>query len=201
MTADGYADLQSLDVRDSLWDRFFTVAPLVLIGTVDPDGRPDLAPKHMAFPLGWDNYFGFICTPRHATYTNALRTKCFTVSYPSPEDIVKASLTAAPRSEDTKPIMDLLETFPARVVDGPLVESANLYLECRLHEVFDGFGENGLVTGQVVAAHVRRKALRASDRDDADVLLEAPQLAYLYPGRFAVIDHTQAFPFPSGMRR
>jgi hypothetical protein len=27
-----------------------------------------------------------------------------------------------------------------------------------------------------------------------------PQLAYLYPGRFAVIDATQAFPFPAGMR-
>jgi hypothetical protein len=42
--------------------------------------------------------------------------------------------------------------------------------------------------------------LRSSDRDDAEILLQVPQFAYLYPGRFAVIDATQAFPFPAGLR-
>src|SRR5690606_34430059 len=44
-----------LDVRVPVWDRFFTVAPLVLVGTREPDGRFDLAPKHMVLPLGWQN--------------------------------------------------------------------------------------------------------------------------------------------------
>ena len=31
-----------LDVRAPVWDRFFTVAPLVLVGTREPDGGFDL---------------------------------------------------------------------------------------------------------------------------------------------------------------
>ena len=73
--------------------------------------------------------------------------------------------------------------------------------ECELERVVDGFGVNSLVTGRIVAAHVHQDALRSSDRDDAELLLDAPLLGYLYPGRCAVIDHTQAFPFPAGMQR
>ena len=64
-------DVVTLDTAFPIWERFFTVAPLVLIGTREVDGTYDLAPKHMVTPLGWGNYFGFVCTPRHATYANA----------------------------------------------------------------------------------------------------------------------------------
>jgi len=52
----------TLETELPIWERFFTVAPLVLIGTREIDGSYDLAPKHMAFRLGWENHFGFICT-------------------------------------------------------------------------------------------------------------------------------------------
>ena len=201
MDHEAYAQLQALDVEDGLWERVFTVSPLVLIGTIDEDGTPDLAPKHMAFPLGWSNYFGFVCTPRHGTYANVVRTRSFTVSYPRPSDIVATSLTAAPRVEAGKPIVELLETFPAQQVAGVFVRNAYLCLECELMQIVDGFGDNGLIAGRVVAAHVDPAALRGSDKDDADLLIGAPQMAYLYPGRFAVIDRTEAFPFPAGMLR
>ena len=55
-----------IPVDKPIWSRFFTVAPLVLVGTREGDGH-DLAPKHMAMPLGWDNYFCFVCSPDHAT--------------------------------------------------------------------------------------------------------------------------------------
>ena len=96
---DPYAALEALDVASPIWDRFFTIAPLVLVGTVEEDGSADFAPKHMAFPLGWANYFGFVCTPRHNTYGNAKRTGAFTVTYPKPADLVMTSLTAAPRCD------------------------------------------------------------------------------------------------------
>jgi len=60
--------LVSLDPDQPVWERFFSVSPLIVVGTRDEDGSYDLAPKHMATPLGWDNYFGFVCTPRHHTY-------------------------------------------------------------------------------------------------------------------------------------
>lgn len=201
MPDEHYAQLQSLDVSEPIWDRFFTVAPLVLVGTLEENGDPDLAPKHMAFPMGWENYFGFVCTPRHRTYRNAERAGSFTVSYPRPADVVTTSLTASPRCEETKPMVGLMQTFPATCVEGVFVSNSYLFLECELVRMVDGFGVNSLVVGKVVAAHAHPDVLRGADRDDNELLFRMPQLAYLYPGRFAVIDKTQAFPFPAGMQR
>ena len=201
MSDDHYANLETLNLEQSIWERVYTVAPLVLVGTMDPDGTPDLAPKHMAFPLGWENYFGFVCAPSHGTYRNIKRTGEFTVSYPRPDSIVTTSLAASPRCEDAKPIIGAIETFPAQTMDCVLVANSYCHLECQHINTIDGFGANSLITGRIVAAHIDRAALRSSDRDDTDLLLNSPLLAYLYPGRFAVIGNTQAFPFPSGMRR
>jgi hypothetical protein len=43
-------ELLSLDSEEPIWSRFFTVAPLVLIGTRDANREYNLAPKHMAMP-------------------------------------------------------------------------------------------------------------------------------------------------------
>jgi len=56
----GTSNLVDVDTSVPVWDQFFTVAPLVLIGTIDKDGSLDLAPKHMVTPMGWQNYFGFV---------------------------------------------------------------------------------------------------------------------------------------------
>ena len=89
----------SLGTRQPVWDRFFQVAPLIVVGTREPDGSFDLAPKHMVTALGWENHFAFVCTPSHGTYVNALREGAFTVSYPRPSQVLTASLAAAPRCE------------------------------------------------------------------------------------------------------
>jgi len=95
MTADPYAELVSLGTHHPIWDRFFWVAPLVVIGTREMSSEFDLAPKHMVRPLGWQNYFSFVCTPKHATYRNAQREKAFTVSYPRPDQVVIGKVLAA----------------------------------------------------------------------------------------------------------
>ena len=58
------------------------------------------APKHMVSPLGWQNFFGFVCTPRHRTYQNIRREGAFTVTFPRPSQVVLTSLSAAPRDDD-----------------------------------------------------------------------------------------------------
>jgi flavin reductase (DIM6/NTAB) family NADH-FMN oxidoreductase RutF len=178
-----------------IWGRFFTVAPLIIVGTVEGDGY-DLAAKHMAMPLGWDNYFCFVCSPEHATQGNAERSGAFTVSFPRPDGIVAASLSASPRQDDnTKPGLAGIRTFPASVVDGVLVADSNLWLECELERVIDGFGSNTLIVGRIVAAAAPRGALRAADDDDADLIFNQPLLAYLSPGRFARISASLSFPW------
>jgi flavin reductase (DIM6/NTAB) family NADH-FMN oxidoreductase RutF len=202
--AQGQADdgLISLDLRAPIWDRFFTVAPLVLVGTTEPDGSADLAPKHMVTPLGWDNYIGFVCTPDHGTYRNAKRTGEFTVTFARPGGVVAASLASAPRCEDDeKAGLALLETLPGTEVSAPLAAGGYLYLECELHGTWDDFGRNSLVAGRIVAARVAEDAVRLSDRDDADTVAGAPLLVYLPPGRFAEVAESHAFPFHGGMKR
>ena len=194
--------LVEIGTKKPVWDRFFSVAPLVLVGTTDKNGDLDLAPKHMAMPMGWQNFFGFVCAPSHATCANIERTGVFTVSYPKPSQILYASLAASPReAEGDKPVLQSFATFPARQVEGGFIEEAYLYFECRHFKTVDGFGENCLITGEIVAAFAEPSFLRGTDRDDQEVIHESPLFAYLSPGRFATIDRSNAFPFPVNMHR
>lgn len=202
MTREGYDDLVSLRTDQPIWERFFTVAPLVVIGSREEDGSFDLAPKHMAGPMSWENYFGFVCTPSHSTYVNIAREESFTVSYPRAEQVVLASLAASPRcANGSKTALEALPTLAARKVDGVFLADATLCLECRLHRILDGLGANSLILGRVVAAHVHRGARRRKDRDDQDVLGDRPPLVYLHPRRFAEIRESQGFPLPTGFKR
>jgi flavin reductase (DIM6/NTAB) family NADH-FMN oxidoreductase RutF len=192
----------AVDTTVPVWEQFFTVAPLVLIGTREADGSLDLAPKHMVTPMGWQNYFGFVCTPSHSTCTNIERTGEFTVSYPKPSQVLIASLAASPRdAQNHKPVLDFFRTFPAREVDGSFIEEGYLYFECRHYKTVSGFGENCLVTGEIIAAWGDDDFLRHSQADDQETIHDAPLFAYLPPGRFATIERSNAFPFPESMKR
>jgi flavin reductase (DIM6/NTAB) family NADH-FMN oxidoreductase RutF len=192
----------SLSVERPIWDRFFTVAPLVVVGSKEPDGTYDLAPKHMAMPLGWQNYYAFVCSPQHATYRNIRRERQFTVSFPRPNAIVASSLAASPRcDDDTKPALGLLSRRRATTVDGVLIDDCYLYLECTLHSMLDGFGANSLIIGDVVAASACEDYLRMDDRDGGEQLFQSPLLVYISPGRYATLRETAQFPLPEGFSR
>ena len=86
-------------------------------------------------------------------------------------------------------------------MDGVLLKRGYLFLECQLDRIIDGFGKNSLIVGKIVAAQVQASALRRTDRDDQDILLDVPLLAYLSPGRYTVVDQSYSFPFPTGFKR
>jgi flavin reductase (DIM6/NTAB) family NADH-FMN oxidoreductase RutF len=111
-------------------------------------------------------------------------------------------MAAGARLDDhSKPTLAAVPVSPARKVDGVLVEGCALYLECALERVIDGFGDNSVIAGRVVAASAPQAALRGADVDDADLLHELGPLVYLAPGRFAVVRETNSFPFPVDFRR
>jgi flavin reductase (DIM6/NTAB) family NADH-FMN oxidoreductase RutF len=194
--------LIELDTASSIWENFFSVFPLVIIGTREADGSDDLAPKHLAMPMSWSNHFGFVCTPRHNTFQNIERTQQFTVTYMRPSQAVLASLAATPRCDDgSKPITQSLPTFAAEKIDAPLLKEGYLFLECELQQRVDNLGDNSLIIGRVISARIAEDALRSSGQDDEDLVFNAPLLAYLYPGRFAEISSTTQLPFPAGFKR
>lgn len=202
MTLSDDPDLVTLQPEQSFAEALYTAAPLAIVGTREPDGSGDLAPKHQAFPLGWADHFGFVCTPAHGTYRNVERTGAFTVSYPRPENVLEATLSAAPRDEEgSKPSLEGIETVAAETVDAPVVGDAYAMLECELDQIVDGFGGAGLIVGETVASHVHVDAYRDEDLEAETLLDRAPVLGYLYPDRFVEIDESQAFPFPEGFHR
>ena len=136
----------------------YTVSPLVLVGTREPDGGFDLAPKHRILPL--PSHVGFVCRPSHATWRNALREGAFTMSWPSPRQIVMAAAAASK-------------------VEGVLLEGGRLHLECTLERVLDDLGEEGVVLGRIVAAHADPKALRRDGLDDGVLVYDQAPIAYL----------------------
>ena len=194
--------LIELDTGSSIWENFFSVFPLVIIGTREADGSDDLAPKHLAMPMSWSNHFGFVCTPRHNTLQNIERTQQFSVTYMRPSQIVLASLAATPRCDDgSKPITQSLPTFAAQKIDAVFVADGYLFLECELQKMVDNLGDNSLIIGRIIGAQVAEDAFRSSDQDDADLILSTPLLAYLYPGRFAEITSSAQLPIPAGFKR
>ncbi|MBT4756847.1 MAG: flavin reductase [Opitutae bacterium] len=198
--ADDWVTLNLTD--DSIWERTYFVHPLVIIGTVETNGAADFAPKHMATPIGYGNWFCFVCTPRHRTFQNVLRDKCFTVSYPPPDQVLMASIAASSRNDCCeKPNLSAIPSRAAQFVKGAVVDNCPLYLECELDRMVDGFDQYSLIIGRIVAAQAKPGVLRDTDRDDGDMIEEHPLLAYLAPGRFATISHTQGFPFPKGFQR
>ena len=194
--------LITLDLNQPWWERCFCVAPLIVVGTKEANGKYNLAPKHMAMPLGWSNYFGFVCTPRHRTYQNIRREQAFTVSFPSTDEVILTSLAAAPRDDTgTKLSLVALPTQPATIIDGVFLQGAYLNLECELQQIIDGFDKNSLIAGKIIAVHVKETALRLSDLDDQDLLRQNPLLAYLSPGRYAKIAESYSFPFHQGFHQ
>lgn len=187
---------------DSPFERAFAAYSVVVIGSKDPDGDDNLAPKHMVSPLGWSGYYGFACSPEHATTDNIKRTEEFTVSYPRPDQIVSVSLSAEQRTSDNhKPDLQALSTLKAPDVDARFIDDAYVYLECKLDRIIEDLGENNFIVGKIIGKHVHEDALRRSDRDDADLISENPILAYLHPGRYTNIDYSQAFPFPKDFQK
>ena len=196
MGATSRAPLVRLPTEVPIWNRFFTVAPLVLVGTKEPDDTYDIAPKHMAMPLGWDDRYCFVCTPRHATCANVRAREEFTVSFPLPEAVVVSSLAATAREEDAKPDLAAVTTFPASVVDGVLVDGCYLYLECALDRVVEGFGDPGSSSARWSPRTSTSAPCGSRTSEDTEVIRDLPLLAYVSPGRFARIAATDSFPFP-----
>ncbi|MGI9551712.1 MAG: flavin reductase [Aurantibacter sp.] len=195
-------DFIPLAMDTPIWNRFFTIAPLVVVGTKEGSGY-DLAPKHMATPIGPSNYFGFVCTPKHATYHNIRKTGEFAVSFPLPDQMLLAALSASPRCWDGTPgkgIVDSLPTFKTNTIDALFIKDSYLYLECVLYRIIDGFEGYSFITGKVKAAFVDKNYLRESEKDEQHQVYEHPLLAYLAHGRFASISETFNFPFPKDFK-
>jgi flavin reductase (DIM6/NTAB) family NADH-FMN oxidoreductase RutF len=201
--AKGFEDFVSLDTKKSLWEQFYTIAPLVVIGTKEGNGF-DLAPKHMVTPIGFSNFFAFVCTPRHRTYHNIKKEGKFSVSYVKPDQILLSSIAAMPRCsvEDyPRDVVQHIPTVSSEDGENIFVADSYLFLECELHKVIDGFDDYSIITGTVEKAFVHKSYKIHSDQGQQGQIYENPLLVYVAQGRFAEVHETMAYPYPKDFER
>lgn len=198
---DPFNDFVSLEVKENIWDHFYTVAPLVVIGSNEDSGY-DLAPKHMASPLGFTDFFGFVCTPRHRTYHNVKNTNRFSVSFVRPDQILLSSLAAMPRCSVENFSRDITNQLPTIISEKSIfIEDSYVMLDCSLHRVIDGFDDYSMITGKIQRAWVHKNYKIVSDEGHQQQIYENPLLAYIAQGRFAKIKETLSYPFPKDFKR
>jgi flavin reductase (DIM6/NTAB) family NADH-FMN oxidoreductase RutF len=176
---------------------------LVVIGSKENEGY-DLSPKHMVTPIGFSNYIGFVCTPRHRTYHNIKKEKMFTISFVKPSQVLLTSLAAIPRCEEnnyTKEIVKEIPTITTTKKDCIFISDSYLLLECTLYKIIDGFDDYSIITGQIDAAFVHKDHKIFSEVDQQKRIYDNPLLAYIAQGRFASIKETFSFPYPKDFQR
>lgn len=203
MEKSNFDNFISLNVNETLWDHFYTVAPLVVIGSKE-NKEYDLSPKHMVTPIGFSNYIGFVCTPRHRTYHNIKKERKFTVSFVRPSQVLLTSLAAIPRCEEnhfTKKIVNKIPTIATVKKDNIFIADSYVLLECTLYKIIDGFDEYSIITGQIDTAFVHKDYKIFSEVDQQKNIYDNPLLAYVAQGRFASIKETFSFPYPKDFQR
>ena len=198
-----FEEFVSLNVEECIWDHFYTAAPLAIIGSRENNSF-DLAPKHMLTPLGFSNYFGFVCTPRHLTYHNIKKEKKFTVSFVKPDQILLSSFAAFPRSKEnnySKEVIDELPTISTSNNDNLFIADSYVLFDCSLFKIIDGFDDYSIITGKIEQAFVHKDYKILSDIDPQKHIYDNPLLVYIAQGRFAKIKETISYPYPKDFRR
>ncbi len=200
---DAFRDFIALNVKESIWEHFYTVAPLVVIGSKENKGF-DLAPKHMATPLGFSDFFGFVCTPRHNTYHNIKKHLRFSVSFVKPDQILLSSLAATPRSavkDFPEEVTNQIPTVTVESGESIFIKGSYVMLECSLYKIIDGFDDYSLITGRIERAMVHKDYKIVSDEGHQKQIYDNPLLVYIAQGRFASIKETLSYPYPKDFQR
>ena len=146
---------------------FLYPTPLVLCGTYDSSGRPNLA------TLAWA---GVCCSEppavqisvrreRH-TYASLMEKKEFTVNIPSHSQAVQADFCGmtSGRSVD-KFAAAGLTPLRGQYVDAPIVDEFPFCLECRLIHPFK-IGSHDMFIGEILASWAREDCLDAGGSPD-----------------------------------
>ena len=148
-------------------ETFMYPTPLVLCGTYDSSGRPNLA------TLAWA---GVCCSVPPAvqvsirkerlTYESLMAKKEFTVNIPSHRQAAQADFCGmtSGRSVD-KFARAWLSPLRGQHVDAPIVDEFPFCLECRLIHTFK-IGSHDIFIGEILASWVREDCLDESGAPD-----------------------------------
>jgi len=164
---------------------------IVLISTVDAEGRLDLAPKSWITMVAFAGpIIAFGCNTNHQTYRNVLVTREFVVNIPG-EPLVER-VWALIQSQGAERIRRSGFTFQsAQKVRPPLVVECHAHLECELETIRRDDPEV-LIFGKVVAASLDSAIVTG---ELADQYAALRPVFFLEDGVFGSIDTAKRISF------
>lgn len=181
---------RDLDQKRWFWTQFPLIGGIVVITTVDSEGRENAAPKNWCIPASYKPpMLLFICDTQHDTAKNIIDTGEFVVNIPSEDIFMKVIMMdkSLPRGESELKYADLTP-IPSEKVKPPRIKECRAHAECIL-EWYKELGpsvNNGssiIIMGKVVAA--------SADEDILDVDCETRQAKLkqmiAWPDGFATI--------------
>lgn len=172
------------DVDKFTWHPSVLPGQVVLVSTVDAEGRPNVAPKSWVTMAAFGGpVLAFGCTTRHRTARNVEDTGEFVVNVPSEAMAEKTWGMVEWHGEERIRRSGLTLTAAQRVAP-PLVDECRAHLECTL-EGIKHFDEEVLVFGRIVAASIDSECLAG---DAPDQYFSLRPFFFLEPGAYASID-------------
>jgi flavin reductase (DIM6/NTAB) family NADH-FMN oxidoreductase RutF len=163
----------ALPVDKRAWHPSVLPGQIVLVSTVDAEGRPNVAPKSWVTMVAFAGpIVAFGCNVTHATYRNVVAMEEFVVNV-LPESLTTRAWALSDLHGEQRVRECGLTPVPARIVRAPLVDECPAHLECELDDV-KRYGDEVLIFGRVVAASIDRKCL------DAPVAEQYEQLAPVF---------------------
>lgn len=142
-----------------------TPLPVLLIGTYDADGTPDLMTAAWGGQCAANRIA--INVSRHKTTDNILLKKCFTVSFADRAHVVEADYVGMVSGNNVpdKVAKAGLHPIKSSKIDAPLFDEFPLTIECRLVD-FEDDGNGGRIVGEIVNLSVKPSILDENGQID-----------------------------------
>jgi len=155
--------LSEEEARNWYRGKNYIIRPLVLITTVNREGKQNAAVKTNFMTVSSMKSYAFCCRPEHHTYRNVLETGEFVVNVPT-EDIMSrvlkvAKITVNPCPSGVNEIEEAgLTPILSEEVRPPRIEECVAHYECVLD-----WHRDALIFGKVVAVSVDKNLLEGTD--------------------------------------
>ena len=175
---------------------FIFPMPVLMIGTYDENGEPDL------MNAAWGGIYDYnqitISLGAHVSTDNIRKNKAFTVAFATKETVAISDYVGiVSKAKEPKKIEKAgLHPFKSEHVNAPLFEEYPLTLECKLISLDGEMGEGGTLIGEIVNVVVDDSVLTD---DKIDVKKLEPLAFDGANGKYHVLGEEVAPAFRTGL--
>ena len=179
-------EIKNVEGRTNMGAKIYiTPQPALMLGTYDENGTPDV----MMAAWGGQCDVNRICVSLspHKTTTNLLRTREFTVSFASVNDVVQSDYFGIVSGNDVpdKVAKAGFTCTPSPNINAPIINEYPVTLECRVVETIDRSNGGVFVIGEVVNVSADESVMTDGKIDIKKlnpIVFDAPSVTYFSLG-------------------